>query len=261
MTTEKTETLAGHRLRALQMAQFVVDGFVEFGDLVPNDLNAQVHRDALSYPKDRGYNPNKPREFWDYSNAVRAVFDLPAVQGVVESLVGSDPVHDHSYLHTVAPGKREAQRWHVDSSLAVNHPRQFDILVCYFPHDAPPEMGPTLVLPGSHVRRVSYHDVTRYKNFLGQRQLSGPGGRIAFIHESLWHCAQPNQTDAWRFMFKIRFLPRVPQRGLFDTAGSDASEVEALFNDARRNYPWAGDGFAAMGQAWRSWWRYLADAA
>ena len=256
-----TITPTSHRLRALDMARFVVDGFVEFGDLVPNELNAQVHRDALAYPKNRGYDPNKPNEFWDYSDAVREVFDLPAVQGVVESLVGPDAVHDHSFLHTVAPGRREAQRWHVDSSLAVDHPRQFDILVCYFPHDAPPEMGPTLVLPGSHVRRVSYHDVTRYKNFLGQRQLTGPGGRIAFMHESLWHCAQPNRTDQWRFMFKIRYLPRVAQRGLFNTDGWDAPEIEAFYNDSNRQYPWAGDQFVAMGQAWRTWWRYLAGAA
>ncbi len=256
-----TMTSTDHRLRALDMARFVADGFVECGDLVPPELNEHVHRDALAYPKNRGYDPNKPREFWEYSAAVREVFDLPAVRGVAESLLGPDPVHDHSFLHTVAPGKREAQRWHVDSSLAVDHPRQFDILVCYFPHDAPAEMGPTLVLPGSHVRRVSYHDVTRYKNFLGQRQLSGPGGRIAFLHESLWHCAQPNQTDQWRFMFKIRYVPRVPQRGLFNTTGWDSPEVGAFFNDARGSYPWAGDGFAAMGQAWRTWWRYLAGAA
>ncbi|MDE2904337.1 MAG: phytanoyl-CoA dioxygenase family protein [Chloroflexota bacterium] len=256
-----TETPMSHRLDALQMARFVVDGFVEFGNLVPDALNAQVHRDALAYPKNLGYNPNKPREFWDFSDAVREVFELPAVQGVVESLVGPDAVHDHSFLHTVAPGRREAQRWHVDSSLAVDHPRQFDILVCYFPHDSPPEMGPTLVLPGSHVRRVSYHDVTRYKNFLGQRQLSGPGGRIAFIHESLWHCAQPNKTDDWRFMFKIRYLPRVEQRGLFNPDGMDEAEIEAFYNDSNRKYAWAGDQFVAMGQAWRSWWRYLAGAA
>ncbi len=255
-----TDTLAAPRLSAGDMARFVVDGFLEFGDLVPADLNAQVHADALAYPTDRPYDPNKPREFWDASPAVREVFDLPAVRGVVESLVGPEAVHDHSYLHTVPPGKREAQRWHVDSSLAADHPRQFDVLVCYFPHDAPPAMGPTMVLPGSHLRRVSYHDVTRYKNFVGQRQLHGPGGRIAFLHESLWHCAQPNRTDRWRFMFKIRYLPRVPQQGLFDTDGWDAAGIDAFYNDARRRHPWVGDGFAAMGPERRKWWRYLAGA-
>ena len=54
-----TTTPTSHHLRALDMARFVVDGFIEFGDLVPNDLNAQVHRDALAYPKDRGYDPQQ----------------------------------------------------------------------------------------------------------------------------------------------------------------------------------------------------------
>ena len=70
-----------------------------------------------------------PREFLDASAAVREVFELTEVQGVIRSLVGASPVHDHSYLHTVPPGKLEAQRWHVDSALAAEHPRQFDVLV------------------------------------------------------------------------------------------------------------------------------------
>ena len=71
----------------------------------------------------------------------------------------------------------------------------------------------------------------------------------------------PNQTDDWRFMFKIRYLPRVAQRGLLNADGLEQAEIEAFFNDSNRKYPWAGDQFVAMGQAWRAWWRYLAEAA
>ena len=251
----------GRLLDAGTMAKFAVDGFVEFDDLVPPDLSEQVHRDALTYPPTRGFDPNAPREFWDASTAVRGVFDLAAVKGVVRSLGGPSPIHDHSYLHTVPPGKFEAQRWHVDSALAAEHPRRFDVLVCFFPHATPAEMGPTLVLPGSHLRRVSYHDVTRYKNFRGQVQLVGGGGRIVFMHESLWHCAQPNTTDKWRFMFKIRYQPNVPQRALFDVEGWDDPAIHAFFNDARRRHLWGGDGFPAMGRERLDWWRYLSGAS
>ena len=256
MVTRTTE----HLLTARQMAQFAVDGFLEFGDVVPTDLNAAVHGDALRYPKDRGWDPNHRREFWDFSAAVREVFDLPSVQGIVQSLVGPAPRHDHSYLHKVSPGRDEAQVWHVDFALAADHPRTFDILVCYFPHDAPAEMGPTMILPGSHMRRVNYDDVTRYKNFVGQRQLTGPGGRIAFLHESMWHCAQPNRTERWRFMFKIRYGPQVPQQGHFDTEGWDADEIEAFFNAAEYRHPW-GDSSKIACEQWRSWWPYIAGAA
>ena len=128
-----------------------------------------------------------------------------------------------------------------------------------FPHATPAEMPP-LVLPRSHLRRVSYHYVTRYKNFRGQVQLAGGGGRIAFMHESLWHCAQPNTTDKWRFMFKIRYQSKVPQRALFDVEGWDDPETHAFFNDARRRHLWVGDGFPAMGRKRLNWWRYLAGA-
>tara|TARA_B100000029_G_scaffold449493_1_gene472772 strand:+ start:1072 stop:1848 length:777 start_codon:yes stop_codon:yes gene_type:complete len=256
-----SEANQGHLLNASTMAKFAVDGFVEFDDLVPQELSEQVHQDALVYPANRGFDPNLPREFWDSSSAVREVFGLAAVKGVVRSLVGPSPVHNHSYLHTVPPGKLEAQRWHVDSALAAEHPRRFDVLVCFFPHTTPAEMGPTLVLPGSHLRRVSYHDVTRYKNFRGQVQLTGGGGRIAFMHESLWHCAQPNTTDNWRFMFKIRYQPNVPQRGLFDVEGWDDPEIHAFFNDARRRHVWVGDRFAAMERERLDWWRYLSGVS
>ena len=256
MVTKATE----HLLTARQMAQFVVDGYLEFDDLVPAGLNAAVHEDALRYPKDRGWDVNNRFEFWEFSAAVREVFDLASVQGIVQSLVGPAPRHDHSFLHKVRPGRDQAQVWHVDFSIAADHPRTFDVQAFYFPHDAPAEMGPTMILPGSHTRRVSDDDPTRYKNFLGQRQLSGPGGRIAFVHDSMWHCAQPNHTDRWRFMFKIRYGPQVPQQGQFNTEGWDGPEIEAFFNAAEYRHPW-GDSWKIAVAQWRSWWRHIAAAA
>ena len=52
----------------------------------------------------------------------------------------------------------------------------FDILTAYFAHDTPHEMGPTLVLPGSHMRSVLGPDAARYKNIAGQKRLSGKAG-------------------------------------------------------------------------------------
>ena len=100
-------------------------------------------------------------------------------------------------------------------------------------------MGPTLILPGSHLRDVA-HDISRYRNIAGQKHLSGPGGRIAFIHDAIWHCAQPNLTDQPRFMFKVRYHPAEPQREHFDATGWDSLEMWRLFRDNVNRHAWQG---------------------
>ena len=138
-------------------------------------------------------------------------------------------------------------------------PYSFDILTAYFPHDTPYEMGPTLVLPGSHMRSVLGNDISRYKNICGQKRLSGPGGRLVFMHEALWHCAQTNQTDQWRFMFKIRYNPRVPQRGLFDTDGWDNDAMRRFFRTNKGAHSLTGESPAVVTER-ANWWRYLCNA-
>ncbi|MBW7460531.1 phytanoyl-CoA dioxygenase family protein, partial [Paenibacillus sepulcri] len=154
-----------HLLDARQMARFCSDGLLVLEDLVPQELNEAVYRDELTV-EPQGY------EFWNSSEAIREVFELPQVRGVIESLVGRNYVYDHSFLHTVKPNNSKSQNWHVDSGVMNPNPHNFDIQAFYFAHDTPVEMGPTLVLPGSQLRRASYWSISRYKNIAGQRHLA-----------------------------------------------------------------------------------------
>ena len=267
-------TVAPHvnLLNVEQMAQFVFDGFLEFSDLVPDDLNEMVHADLLKTVGADGLEPayrwhitDNPHGFYEESSAVREVHALPSVQGVLQSLLGPGHVGSHSAVHATWPNQVEAQKWHVDGGgrrqvrLPKVHPYSFDILTAYFPHDTPYEMGPTLVLPGSHMRSVLGNDISRYKNIVGQKRLSGPGGRLVFMHEALWHCAQTNQTDQWRFMFKIRYNPRVPQRGLFDTDGWDNDAMRRFFRTNKGAHSLTGESPAVVTER-ANWWRYLCNA-
>jgi len=131
-----------HLLNAKQMAQFAVDGYLMFDGLVPPELNEAVYADQAA---GKGY--------WNQSDAIRAVFEWEPVKGVIQSLVGENPVYDHSALHVVGPQQHGAQIWHADSIIDAR-PLAFDIQAMYFSHDAPKEMGPTLILPGSHLLRL-----------------------------------------------------------------------------------------------------------
>ena len=234
-----------HLLTAKQMAKFVSDGFIMFDDLIPEEMNRAAHAD-----QEAGIG------HWHQSEATRAIFELPSVKGVVQSLLGKNPVYDHSALHVVGAMQGKAQEWHADSIIDAR-PFGFDVQMMYFSHDAPEEMGPTLVLPGSHLRRASNMSISRYKNILGQRQLAGKAGTIAFTHQAIWHCAQPNKTDTTRYMFKLRLRAGEEQRGLFNLDGYDDPEVKRLVLGARQ--PWFGEQDRAENVTRAKFWRYLCN--
>ena len=263
----QTELLDVH-----QMARFVIDGFIEFDDLVPDELSEAVYADELASVTDDGPIPevrwhitDNAHGFYERSAAVRAVHNLPRVKAILQSLLGPGHVASHSALHCTGPRQETAQQWHVDAGgrrqvrLPRVHPWSFDILTAYFAHDTPHEMGPTLVLPGSHMRSVLGPDTARYKNITGQKRLSGKAGRLVFMHEALWHCAQTNEIDQWRFMFKIRYNPRVPQRGIFNTDGWDSEEIRRFFRMNKNAHNLTGES-SAVAQDRADWWRYLCGA-
>lgn len=232
-----------HLLTAKQMAQFVQDGFLMFDGFVPAELNAAVYADQQA---GKGH--------WQTSQVIRDVFEWLPVKGIIQSLVGVSPIYDHSALHIVGPQKHDAQIWHADSIIDAR-PLAFDIQAMYFSHDAPKEMGPTLILPGSHLRRTSNGSIARYKNIVGQKQLIGKAGTIAFLHHGLWHGAQPNFTDLTRYMFKLRLRTGQEQRGLFNTTGYDDPEVRRIVSAFKHN--WQGDFARAENVERAKLWRYV----
>ena len=123
-----------------EMMKFTSDGFVRLDRAVPHELNEHVLSELDAY-EGSGY------KYWDTSATIRRVFQLPRLCGALRSLVGPDPVYNHSFVHIVPPNYLQAQDWHADAVIDTR-PLRFDVLVMYFPQDTPQEMGPTLVLPG-----------------------------------------------------------------------------------------------------------------
>lgn len=236
-----------HLLTAKQMAQFVTDGYLHFENLVPDELNKLVDEEQRS-------GKVAPRGYWENSKYIKQVFDLPQVKGIIQSLVGQYPVYDHSALHIVPPRHLKAQEWHVDSIINTRK-YAFDIQAFYFAHDAPDEMGPTLVLPGSHLRRANNVSIGRYKNIVGQKRMVSKAGSMFFVHEGIWHCAQPNYTDETRYVFKLRLRPGQAQRGLFNTDGYRDQEVTDIIYGGYQ--PWQGNEARTDHVMRAQLWRYV----
>ncbi|GCE30602.1 hypothetical protein KDA_60860 [Dictyobacter alpinus] len=236
-----------HLLTAEQMAHFVTDGFLMVENVVPQHLNTAVLAAEKSW-QSSGSN------FWHQTEVLRQVFEEPQVKGAIQSFVGVNPGYDHSFLHVVPARQLKAQEWHADSIIDVR-PYAFDVQAFYFAHDAPAEMGPTLVLPGSHLRKTNTSSIARYKNIVGQRQLVAKAGTIVFMHHGIWHCAQPNRTDQTRYVFKLRLRPGQVQRGLFNTDDYSSPEVSQIIREGYQT--WQGNEARLEHMQRARLWRYV----
>ena len=201
-------------LTSLQMAEFVARGFLRFDELVPDEINQAVMR-GIDRQEIKGHAAGTPLSQCYHGTSIRQLLDLPQIQGLIHSLVGEDPLFDHDALHVREPNEGKAQGLHADSIIDTR--THFDIQLMYFPHDVPLEMGGTLLLPGSHYRRVNEMDVAAYQNMRGQIPMVCKAGSVLALHHGIWHCGRQNQTDRRRYMFKLRLNPAVRQIRLWNT--------------------------------------------
>lgn len=247
-----------HLLTSKQMARFVTDGYLRFDEIVP----AEVNEAAMRETEDKSFNlwtgyvsSGTPlSQMWPTSKGFGAVWRLPQVQGIIHSLVGPNPTYDHHAGHQVGPKSPHGQFLHQDAIID-DREYAFDVQFYYFPHDTPREMGGTMIVPGSHLRRVNTFDVSRYQNFIGQVTAVCKAGTIFATHHGIWHCAQPNHTDKTRYMFKLRLNPTVKQVRLFNTDDVNDPEIGSIFNG---NHGWYGGSEGRLEIVNRiKLWRYL----
>ncbi|HIG56868.1 MAG TPA: phytanoyl-CoA dioxygenase [Candidatus Latescibacteria bacterium] len=232
------------------MAQFVADGLLRFDELVPDELN-QAACAEMEAGVIRGKAGEPLDDMWQ-DTAIGQVVRLPAIQGMIESLVGPGPLYDHHAVHTVNANHEHGQIWHADAIIDTR--MHFDVQFFYFAHDTPREMGGTMFLPGSQFRRVSESDIARYQNFLGQMPMVCKAGTVAVAHHGIWHCAQPNLTDNKRYMFKLRLNPTVRQKKLWNTDDIDDAEIPGLLN---ANHRWYGNEVRLEAVNRIKMWRFL----
>jgi len=234
-------------LTSKQVAAFVADGHLRFDAIVPAPLCAAVLHElaAGGPPSSFGAAPGSPARAWPGRPlgdlfgpwpALASLLELPVVSAIVRSLVGAGARYDHHYAHVIPPQQRWSQPWHAD---AILDPRRstFDIQLFFFLHETPREMGGTMVLPGSHLRRINEAAIARYQNFVGQTAMVCPSGSLLVCHHGIWHCGQPNLTSRPRTMFKLRLGPPGPQRRTWDTTDLDDPEIPRILS---RDHRWYG---------------------
>ena len=220
-------------LTSVQMAHFVATGSFRMDAVVPDEMNQQAIEVLKAGIPAVPYGTPLSETFEDGSFVDRLV-KLPEVAGAIHSLVGPEPTVDHHAVHIRKANEGEAQNLHGDAIIDVR-PDAFDMQLMYYPQEVTLEMGGTLSVPGSHLRKINETDTGRYQNLRGQTRLTCPAGTVVFLHHGIWHGGRRNDSDIDRYMFKIRFNPTVRQVRLWNT--------EDLYDDAvatelNTSFPW-----------------------
>jgi len=226
-----------HLLTTTQMALFVARGFLRFDGIVPGEINEAF----LQAVEDEAITSNRPGSPLDdcYKDvpSVRALIDLPAVTGIINSLVGPGSLIDHHALHKCPPRQERSQYTHADSIIDLR--THFDIQLMYFPQNVTRDMGGTRFVPGTHFRRVNESSISRYQNILGQQHIVCEPGSLFVMHHGIWHGGGRNRTDQTRYMFKIRLNPTLRQRLLWNTDDLEEKSLDptAIFDKDAYAHP------------------------
>lgn len=189
---------AKYLLTDVDVARFLVNGYHVVELSLPAGLNEQIadQLDALTANPGDAITESVP-ELWQ-------VLEHAQVRGALTSLLGKDySVNSHRHWHCKLPGSG-AMQWHQDGT----NDRSTKIerlLALYYPRTITPDMGPTVIVPGTQFRNAPTDRMATYSNIRGQVPLTVPAGTFAITHYDLWHGTASNITNAKRHMIKFLF--------------------------------------------------------
>ena len=184
-----------HLLDDAAMARFIATGY----HLVQPDIDADVLTGICRLTHRATKTDSNPgNAIYDRVPPLQEVFTHPQLVGALTSLLGPGyRMECHRHLHLTQPGSamggfhqdgtprafkgwnRPWRRWH--------RPRK--LIAVFFPHDVPPEMGPTSLIPGSH-----YCDRRPDRLEELEMPLVSPAGTVALAHHAIWHRARANAS-------------------------------------------------------------------
>ncbi len=187
-----------------QMASFIIEGFI----VIEPDLPAGYNEGIIAALKAMPENPGE--HIVESLPALTELLNHPAIDGALTSLLGSGYKRDPGgHIHMNPPHTR-GQPWHQDERFGrghqdrdVDHIRQ--LMFMYYPQDVEPDMGPTVLLPGSHRRVASPESMVTLVNLRGQQFSLVKAGSVLLTHFDIWHAATGNRSERVRYMIKFPF--------------------------------------------------------
>lgn len=252
-------------LNGEQVRQFLADGYVTLRPSLPGELHESIRQRLDQAVPGRVGNPGN--NVLPLVPEMRHVLRCPEVHGALQTLLGPDYLeHPHRFCHVEeppagpgadlpAPERRAklAANCHQDSYTPLARPRQHHVRyarVMYYPQDTPEPLGPTHVIPGTHLNTV-LSDAERARPI----PAAGPAGTVSITHFDVGHAAGINRSGQRRFMIKFIYQrASPPAAGRWPGADQLWSDPPCFGGD-RQSLAWshlwdwlrgAGDRYASL---------------
>lgn len=192
-------------LTDMQVLEFCKNGYLMFEGVVPDEINRKTleccEREGQSGFELRGI----LEQDWFRNNVILNA----EVAGAVRSLLGSGfhlPVRIGNH-RVKAPFERLG--WHVDANC--RHTCELNyVYVFYYPQDTPLELGPTRVLPGSHLLRHQTRFMEHLGSIRGTVSTEAPAGSIFITAYDIWHQRDRATGKGWRNLLKYFYWRTTP---------------------------------------------------
>jgi len=180
--------------------EFVARGYLQIDTQTSPALLAEIDSKLSSLTNNPGDG------VLDAVPEIREIYAHPAVRGALVSLLGDDmQMHTHRHCHTRKP-QPFSHLWHTDCEPNDRGRTELRVLLamCY-PHDVDLSMGPTVIVPGTHLRSAPNPMFATYGNIRGQMPVICKAGTVTFTHTNIWHGVGPNRSPRDRHMLKFLF--------------------------------------------------------
>lgn len=213
METTNTQTQSNVLLSDEQVRRFITDGYLILNAGGDASLHERIY-EKLQWALQKEGNPGNnilPRV-----PELQQILDSPVIRGALESILGRNYLlHPHRFVHNNEPAEKtdEGVRigkgsasfvgYHQDDHSPLARPRHHlprYAMILYYPQDTPNTMGPTQIIPATHLHRA-ISDEERERGF----QASGPAGTCVLVHFDLAHGGSLNIADRSRYMAKFVF--------------------------------------------------------
>ena len=204
-----------------QMWQYVVNGFVMVNTDLPADFHETIYRQTEGVFENEG---NPGNNILPRVPEIQTIFDQPEVCGAFSSILGPDyTMHIHRHPHINKPHSKHGG-WHKDSYWGykkVRYHRNRWAMAFYYPQDVPLELGPTELVPGSHlIQGEGQYEVASFQRLLDDRgdmpnshHQAASTGSITITCYPIWHRRTASTGEGIRNNLKYRYSRTVRPRG------------------------------------------------
>ncbi|MBM3264741.1 MAG: phytanoyl-CoA dioxygenase family protein [candidate division Zixibacteria bacterium] len=225
--------------------EFMDTGYVAPEDWIEPELVARIQTDAFEY---KGISIFERESVGD-------LLSHPKVVDFVAFLLETPDVAISPFRfwnHLTPGGVSDGGGWHVDDTYMADLPLT-EVLCMYYPQDVTEDMGPTMLLPGSHRRLYTPPQTSKLGWIRGQKKLVVKAGTLAITFPSILHAKAAHFSEKPRSMVKYGYEAGDPACGYYLTQA-------ALDNFRRTEQGRALTRFAEVRDKqdvlWNSYWKY-----